>query len=346
MGRCRLRTCGGNHCRCNTQDAAAATEKSDKPNVVIMLSDNMGYGDLGIYGSGGELRGMPTPRIDQMASEGMMLTQFFVEPGCTPTRAALLTGRYSQRAGLGSIIIAGTPSTLQDSEVTFAELFKSKDYATAIVGKWHLGEEKQSLPIHQGFDEYHVGILQTTDCTLYPDGLRRSGFSEAAITKSQCSIWESEPGKDVLKAVRPYDLEYRRHIEGDIAQASVKYIKNRQKKRNHSFFMWDGHMYITALPHPEFEGKSGAGLFGDAVMELDYLGQVLDAIKEAGIEDNTIVIWLSDNGPATTQGSNNHFWAVQPDRSVEKFVMHSGSLRVPGMIKWPAKINRQRATRW
>ena len=101
-------------------------QQSSQPNVVIMLSDNMGYGDLGIYGSGGELRGMPTPRIDQLASEGMMLTQFFVEPGCTPTRAALLTGRYSQRAGLGSIIIAGTPSTLQDSEVTHGRAFQIK----------------------------------------------------------------------------------------------------------------------------------------------------------------------------------------------------------------------------
>ena len=108
------------------QDAAAASKNADKPNVVMMLSDNMGYGDLGCYGSGGELRGMPTPRIDQLASEGMMLTQFFVEPGCTPTRAALLTGRYSQRAGLGSIIIAGTPSTLQDSEVTHGRTFQIK----------------------------------------------------------------------------------------------------------------------------------------------------------------------------------------------------------------------------
>ncbi|MGB5526887.1 MAG: sulfatase-like hydrolase/transferase, partial [Gemmatimonadota bacterium] len=116
--------------------APLEAQQSSQPNVVLMLSDNMGYGDLGIYGSGGELRGMPTPRIDQLASEGMMLTQFFVEPGCTPSRAALLTGRYSQRAGLGSIIIAGTPSTLQDSEVTLAELFKSKGYATAMTGKW------------------------------------------------------------------------------------------------------------------------------------------------------------------------------------------------------------------
>ncbi|EED31111.1 steryl-sulfatase [gamma proteobacterium NOR5-3] len=314
---------------------------ADKPNVVLMLSDNMGYGDLGVYGSGGELRGMPTPRIDQLASEGMMLTQFFVEPGCTPTRAALLTGRYSQRAGLGSIIIAGTPSTLQDSEVTLAELFKSQGYATAMTGKWHLGGEKQSLPINQGFDEWHVGILQTTDGVLYPDGMRRSGFSEAAIAKSQTAIWESEPGKDVVKKVRPYDLEYRRHIEGDIAEASVKYIKEQAKEKE-PFFLYVGwsHVHYPALPHPDFEGKSSAGLFGDAVMELDYrTGQVLDAIKEAGIEDNTIVIWLSDNGPATTQGSNNDFLgsSAGPFRGEVGDALE-GSLRVPGMIKWPAKI--------
>ena len=105
---------------------ATTVAAADKPNVVILLADNMGYGDLGAYGSGGEMRGMPTPRIDQLAGGDLMLTQFFVEPGCTPSRSALMTGRHSPRAGLGSIIIAGTPLTLQDGEVTIAELFKSK----------------------------------------------------------------------------------------------------------------------------------------------------------------------------------------------------------------------------
>ena len=155
---------------------ATTAAAQDKPNVVLMLVDNMGYGDLGAYGSGGKMRGMPTPRIDQLASEGLMMTQFFVEPGCTPSRAALMTGRHSPRAGLGSIIIAGTPLTLQDGEVTIAELFKSKGYATGIVGKWHLGGEKQSLPVNQGFDEYRVGILETTDGTLDPESMRRSGM--------------------------------------------------------------------------------------------------------------------------------------------------------------------------
>ena len=112
----------------------SAQAADSQPNVVVMLADNMGYGDLGSYGSGGELRGMPTPRIDQLASEGLRLTQFFVEPGCTPTRAGLMLGRYSQRAGLSTIIVNGSPNTLQDKEITMAELFKSQGYATAMAG--------------------------------------------------------------------------------------------------------------------------------------------------------------------------------------------------------------------
>ena len=320
---------------------SAQAQTSQKPNVVIMLVDNMGYGDLGCYGSGGEMRGMPTPRIDKLASEGLMLTQFFVEPGCTPSRAALLTGRHSPRAGLGSIIIAGTPLTLQDGEVTIAELFKSKGYATGIVGKWHLGGEKQSLPVNQGFDEYHVGILETTDGTLYPESMRRSGMPESAIQAKQPWIWESVAGSDELKKVRPYDLEYRRQIEGDIAEASSDYIK-RQARADKPFFLYVGfsQVHYPGLPHPDFEEKSGAGPFGDSVMELDYrTGQVLDAIADAGIEDNTIVIWLSDNGPAQTQAHNTDFMGSSPGPfRGEVGDALEGSLRVPGMIRWPGRI--------
>jgi arylsulfatase A-like enzyme len=123
----------------------ASAHAQDKPNVVVMLADNVGYGDIGAYGAG-EVRGMPTSRIDQLASEGLRLTQFLVEPGCTSSRAALMTGRYSSRAGLSTIIIGGTPNTLQASEVTLGELFKGQGYATGIVGKWHLGASEQSWP--------------------------------------------------------------------------------------------------------------------------------------------------------------------------------------------------------
>jgi arylsulfatase len=315
-----------------------STNAQDRPNVVIMLCDNVGYGDIGAYGAG-EIRGMPTPRIDHLASEGLRLTQFFVEPACTPSRAALMTGRYSQRLGLSTIIIAGTPNTLQSSEVTLGKLFKGQGYATGIVGKWHLGASEQSWPTRQGFDEYHVGILETTDSTLYRDSMQRTGLPEAMIAAAEPGIFESDANGN-LKRVRPYTLEYRHQVEGDIAKASVEFIE-RQAKAKTPFFLYVGftHTHYPSLVPPEFVGKSRIGPYGDAVMELDYrTGQVLDAIKAAGIEDNTIVVWLSDNGatptegPAESRGGSNGPFRGELGDALE------GSLRVPAIVKWPGKI--------
>src|ERR1700752_2428912 len=133
---------------------AFALAQDKKPNVVFILADNVGYGDLGAYG-GGELRGAPTPRLDQLAREGLRLTQFLVEPACTPSRAALMTGQYSIRNGLSLIAIEGSPYTLPARAFTMGELFKSAGYATAIFGKWHLGSAPQSLPTAHGFDEFY-----------------------------------------------------------------------------------------------------------------------------------------------------------------------------------------------
>jgi arylsulfatase len=310
----------------------------DRPNVVLMLADNVGYGDIGAYGAG-EVRGMPTPRIDSIASQGLRLTQYLVEPGCTPSRAALMTGRYSQRSGLGAVIVGGTPNTLQADEVTLGELFKSRGYATAMAGKWHLGGSKQSWPTRQGFDEYRVGVLETTDGTLYRDLMQRAGMPEAAIAATEPYIWESEANGN-LKKVRPYTEAYRRQVEGDIAAASVDFIQ-RQAKAKRPFFLYVGftHTHYPTLVAPEFVGKSRIGAYGDAIMELDYrTGQVLDAIKAAGIEDNTIVLWLSDNAAAPTAGpfdsrpgSNGPFRGELGDAL-------EGSIRTIGMIKWPGKI--------
>ncbi len=310
----------------------------DRPNVVVMLADNVGYGDIGAYGAG-EIRGMPTPRIDQLASEGLRLTQFLVEPGCTPSRAALMVGRYSVRAGLSTIIIGGTPNTLQASEVTLGELFKGQGYATGYVGKWHLGASEQSWPTRQGFDQYRVGVLETTDGTLYRDGMQRAGMPESVIAAAEPGIWESEANGN-LKKVRPYTVEYRRQVEGDIAKASVEFIEG-QAKAKQPFFLFVGftHTHYPSVTAPEFAGKSRIGPYGDAVMELDHrTGQVLDAIKAAGIENNTIVIWLSDNGstptggPAAFRGGSNGPFRGELGDALE------GSIRTVGMIKWPGKI--------
>lgn len=318
--------------------ASAAFAQQDKPNVVLMLADNVGWGDIGAF-AGGELRGMPTPAIDQLAAEGMQLSQFMVEPACTPSRAALLTGRYSTRVGLNTVIIGGTPNTLQASEVTLAELFKGQGYATAYAGKWHLGLEEQSWPTRQGFDEYRVGVIETTDGTLYRESMERSGMPEEFIENVVPRIYESDPD-GTLRAVREYTVEYRAQVEGDVAAASVDFI-TRQADADAPFFMMIGwtHSHYPSVVPAEFKGKSPAGPYGDAIMELDYrTGQVLDAIEDAGVEDNTIVIWISDNGatpvsgpPAYRGGSNGPFRGELGDAL-------EGSIRVPGMIKWPNRI--------
>jgi arylsulfatase len=317
-----------------TQVANAA----DKPNVVIMLGDNVGYGDIGAYGAG-EVRGMPTPRIDSIASHGLRLTQYLVEPACTPSRAALMTGRYSQRLGLGTVIIANTPNTLQASEETLGELFKSQGYATALAGKWHLGASEQSWPTKQGFDELKVGVFESTDGTLYREGMQRAGLPEAAVAATEPWIWESD-GAGGVKKVRPYTVDYRAQVEGDIAKASVDFIE-RQAKAKQPFFLYVGFTY-THYPirtAPEFVGKSRIGPYGDAIMELDYrTGQVLDAIKAAGVEDNTIVLWLSDNAAAPTAGPSDTRMGFNGPFRGELGDALEGSIRTVGMIKWPGKI--------
>src|SRR5450432_609028 len=132
----------------------AAAQQGTKPNILFILNDNTGYGDIGVYG-GGERRGAPTPRIDRLASEGLMLTQFLVEPACTPSRAALMTGRYSIRSGLSLILVEGNSNSLPSSEITMAEMLHEAGYATALFGKWHLGDATPSLPQNTGFDEFY-----------------------------------------------------------------------------------------------------------------------------------------------------------------------------------------------
>ena len=149
-----------------------------------------------------------------------------------------MTGRYTVRSGLGTIILGGTPNTLQAEEITLAELFKKQGYSTAIVGKWHLGSAEQSWPTRQGFDEYHVGVIETSESTLYRGNMERAGMPESEIQKGVPRIFESDADGN-LKAVREYTLEYRRQVEGDIAKASVDYIK-RHAKGEKPFFLYVG----------------------------------------------------------------------------------------------------------
>src|SRR5208283_6061831 len=194
-----------------------------KPNVVFILADNVGYGDLGCYG-GGELRGAPTPNLDQMAKEGLRLTQYLVEPACTPSRAALMTGRYSPREGLSLVIIPGTENTLSAHAYTMGDMFHELGYATAIFGKWHLGSEPQSLPTAHGFDEFY-GIPPdlSWDSATYVDTIELTHSIPAppdVLLARGPQIVQATAGGP-LQAVKPFTPEVRAAIDYELVDKSI-----------------------------------------------------------------------------------------------------------------------------
>ncbi len=310
---------------------------AEKPNIVFMMADNLGYGDVGSYG-GGDVRGMPTPRIDNLAAEGIRFTQFLVEPGCTPSRAATMTGRYSTRAGLSLVIVPGTPNTLADSEITMAEVLKGAGYDTAYYGKWHLGTEEHSLPHRQGFDDFY-GIPNTTDETLY---IPTSSEAQAPLPEGNLTpqIIRAHAGGKVQN-VKPYSIESRRTIDRELTGMSVDYIRQHSKsgKPFFLFIAWTRPHYPNDTSSA-FEGKSRIGKYGDSVMEMDHnTGEVLDAIENAGISNDTIVVFMSDNGPM-----NDSVWPDSGSSGAFRGELGDpleGSIRTIGMIRWPEKIQPQ-----
>ena len=297
----------------------------EKPNSVFMMCDNLGYGDLGCYG-GGELRGMPTPHIDRLASQSRQFTQFLVEPGCPPSRAAFMPGRYAIRSGLSLVVVRGSPNSLQSREVTLAEILKETGYTTAYLGKWHLGMDTRSQPQNQGFDSYY-GILNSTDEAVFKSSMLMAGYQPQESEKAY--IWSGTSGEPA-KPVKEYTLDVRRVIDLDLADRSVAYIKE-QARTDKPFFLFTSwtRPHWPNLPSEDFAGRSKIGDYGDSVIELDHN-------KEAGIEDNTIVIWISDNGPWKTMvwpdGGSAGPWRGELGSAWE------GSIRTAGMIKWPGRI--------
>lgn len=312
-----------------------------KPSIVFMLTDNLGYGELGSYG-GGILRGAPTPRIDQLASEGMRLLNFNVEAQCTPSRSALMTGRFSIRSGTYQVPLGGAPDGLTLWEITIAELLSAQGYATGIWGKWHLGSAESRFPTHQGFDEWY-GIPRTYDEAMWPslnqtNGMwpsvgNRQGWNANLVPPEP--IYEARKGEKAQQ-VGELNVDRRRTMEAEITGRAVEFIK-RNAKADKPFYAYVSFslVHMPTLPNPEFAGKTGNGDWADCLAEMDYrTGQILDAIKEAGIENDTLVIFASDNGPEAT-----HPWEGDsgPWRGTY-FTAMEASLRAPFIIRWPGKV--------
>ena len=305
-----------------------------RPNIVYVLMDNLGYGELGVYG-GGILRGAPTPRLDRLAGEGLRLTNCNVEAACTPSRSATLTGRFSIRSGTYKAIPRGSrkrqfPSEgLVQWEVTLAELLSQQGYATAIFGKWHLGDSEGRYPTHQGFDEWY-GIPNTSNMSFWP----QQPYFDQTVAEFEY-VMEGRKGENV-RQVKVYNEEARREIDLELTQRTIEFME-RKVREGRPFFAYVPltQVHLPTLPSRKFEGKTRNGDWADVLAQTDWLvGQMLDAVDRLGIGDNTVFIFTSDNGAEDIFPWRG--WAG-PWTGCYQTAME-GSLRVPFIARWPHKI--------
>jgi arylsulfatase A len=287
-----------------TSTLSFAQNKNTKPNIVIILTDDLGYGDIGTFGA----TDVRTPNIDNLASKGLKLTSFYSpSPVCSPTRAGLLTGRFPRRLGIDHVFFPESFTGIPEGEVTLAESLKGNGYTTAVIGKWHLGHHKQFLPLQNGFDEYY-GIPYSNDM--------------------QGVVYLRGNAVDSIKVDQRYTTQ-------TYTREAVKFI---EKNKSKSFFLYLAHSmpHVPLYASPAFEGKSKRGLYGDVIEELDWsVGEVVNALRKIGVEENTLVIFTSDNGPwliFDIEGGS-----AGPLRQ-GKGTTFEGGQRVPGIAYWPGKI--------
>ena len=298
---------------------SSAAQTPRPPNVVLIFTDDQGYGDVGVFGA----KGFTTPNLDQMAREGRRFTDFHVAQAvCSASRAALLTGCYPNRIGLSGALGPGSKVALSTKEVTLARLFKQSGYATGMAGKWHLGDRPEFLPLQHGFDEY-FGLPYSNDMWPRHPEARPGAYPPLPLIEGSAVVKED---------LQPADQE---QLTVQYAERGVRFIE-RNKDRPFFFYLAPNMPHVPLHVSGRFKGKSGTGLYGDVIMEIDWaVGELLSALKRLGLEDNTLVIFASDNGPWLSYG--NHSGSSGGLRE-GKGTSFEGGHRVPCIMKWPGNI--------
>lgn len=317
-------------------------EEAKKPNIVFIMTDDVGWGDLGCYG-GGENRGCLTPHLDQMAEEGMRFTNYYGQASCTAGRASFITGRIPIRTALSTVLAPGDLNGLHPDDPTVAEALKKLGYRTAQWGKWHLGDQPENFPTAHGFDQmkhmlpYYAGVYAYDYLPLQPDfPIHNKEFMEE-WNKVDLAEWEGKAGEAPIKSKKKFGYEDLATIDDEIREDAVKYIKEHAKD-NSPFFMYVCFMKVhnPNNPSPRFRGKSkGGGKYLDSLMELDdNSGQVIQAIRDAGISENTIIVWTTDNGAWIDAWPDAGY---TPFRGM-KGTSFEGGFRCPAIVWWPGHI--------
>ncbi len=308
--------------------------KAQKPNILLILADNLGWGELGCYG-GGSLRGAPTPRSDRLAAEGLRLTNFNVESDCVPTRAALMTGRHAIRTGAFQSLPKGVPQGLTRWEVLLPELLKGQGYRTAHYGKWHLGEIQSRLPTARGFDDWY-GLPRTLNEAYFTTTV---GFDPAIGPMPY--LMEGKAGEDSVN-LGEFNLETRRLIDAEIVARGRDFMR-RCTEADEPFFLYAPmtQMHFPNLAHPDFMGITGFGEMADSLAELDHrVGQLVDEVDALGISGETLIIFASDNGPEFRDPwrGTAGYWRGTYHTAME------GGLRAPAIFRWPGRIDAGRVS--
>ena len=308
--------------------ATSLAQAQSKPNVVYFLVDNLGLGEIGCY-DGGITRGAGTPRIDRLAEEGMQLWNFAPETQCTPSRSALMTGRYSIRSGTHTVALAGDGGGLVAWERTMAEVFSDNGYATSCVGKWHIGASDGRWPTDNGFDEWY-GPAHSYDEALWVED---PWYDPERDPKSY--MYEGVKGGTTKETVQ-LTREVKRDLDLEYLERSKAFIE-RSVADDRPFFLYFNYtlMHMPNDPRPEFKGRSGHGDWADCIMQLDAdFGRLLDLLEEAGVAENTIVVFSGDNGPEYMEP-----WRGDAGRFVGSyFTGMEGSLRTPCIIRYPGVV--------
>jgi arylsulfatase A len=304
------------------------TSTRQPPNIVIVFTDDQGYADVGVYGA----KGVRTPNLDRMASEGVRFTDFYVaQPVCSASRAGLLTGCYPNRIGVTGALTPWDEHGLHESEVTLAELCKSRGYATAVYGKWHLGHRPPFLPTRHGFDEFYGIPYSNSMCPYRPD---LAAFPADSIERTRG--FPDLPLYDGEHITNPaVSAEDQARFTREFTERAVDFVR---RNRQRPFFLYVPHPmpHVPLYVSERFKGRSPQGLYGDVIMELDWsVGQILNVLKEHDLDEDTLVIFTSDNGPWLSYG--NHAGLAGPLRE-GKGSTWEGGVRVPCIMRWPGKI--------
>jgi arylsulfatase A-like enzyme len=328
---------------------AVVAPAADKPNILFIVSDDTGYGDLGPYG-GGAGRGMPTPNIDKMAKEGKTFFSFYAQPSCTPGRAAMQTGRIPNRSGMTTVAFQGQGGGLPKAEWTLGSVLKTGGYKTYFTGKWHLGEADYALPNAQGYDVmkycglYHLNAYTYADPTWFPDMDPKLREFFDKVTKGALSGNAGETARQDFKINGQYVDTPEKGVvgipffDGYVEKAALEFLEDAAKNSGTPFYINVNFMKVHQpnLPHPDYQHKSlSKSKYADSIVELDSrIGRIMDKLKALGLDKNTLVFYTTDNGA----------WQdVYPDAGYTPFrgtkgTVREGGNRVPAIAVWPGKI--------